>query len=125
MTHTTPSGVTNPDCGCKPSESLAFLDTSCTVQNGKIVTDLYWEPTDRDKYLFTSSYHPAHTTKNIPFSLALRIVRICSKPEDREIRFGELKELLLSREYKPGVIDKAIQKARQVKRTEALNKVVM
>ena len=41
MTHTTPSGVTNPDCGCKPSESLAFLDTSCTVQNGKIVTDLY------------------------------------------------------------------------------------
>ena len=76
--------------------------------------------TDRNQYVLTSSCHPAHTTKNIPFSLALRIVRICSKPEDREIRFGKLKELLLSSEYKPWVIDKAIQKTRQVNRTEAL-----
>ena len=28
MTHTTPSGVLNPECGCETSESLAFLDTS-------------------------------------------------------------------------------------------------
>ena len=123
MNHTTPSGISNPDCGCETSKSLAFLDTSCAIENGKIVTDLYRKKTDRNQYLLTSSCHPAHTTKNIPFSLALRIVRICSKPEDRDTRFKELKELLLSREYKPGLIDSAINKAKQIPRTEALKKV--
>ena len=93
MSHTTPRGVDNPDCGCTPSDSLAFLDTLCTIQGGKIVTELYRKKTDRNQYLLTSSCHPAHTTQNIPFSLALRIVRICSLPQDREKRFQELKEL--------------------------------
>ena len=56
----------------------------------------------------------------IPFSLALRIVRICSKPEDREKRFEELKSLLLSRDYK----QKSVDKARQIPRKEAIKKVV-
>ena len=55
MTHTTPSGVESPDCGCKPSASLAFLDTLCTILDGKIVTDLYRKKTDRNQYLLTSS----------------------------------------------------------------------
>ena len=96
----------------------------CTIQGGKIVTDLYRKKTDRNQYLLTSSCHPAHTTQNIPFSLALRIVRICSLPQDREKRFQELKELLLARDYKGGVINNAIEKARQIPRTEALKKVV-
>ena len=124
MTHTTPDGDDNPDCGCQPSASLAFLDTLCTIQGGQIVTDLYRKKTDRNQYLLTSSCHPAHTTKNIPFSLALRIVRICSLPEDREKRFEELRGLLLSREYKGGAIDTAIQRARKIPRSEALKKVV-
>ena len=124
MTHTTPRGIDNPDCGCTPSDSLAFLDTLCKIQGGKIVTDLYRKKTDRNQYLLTSSCHPAHTTQNIPFSLALRIVRICSLPEDREKRFKELKELLLKRDYKSGVIDTAIQKARNISRPDALKKVV-
>ena len=62
-------------------------------------------------------------TQNIPYSLALRIVRICSFKEDREKRFLELKDLLLSRDYKPSIIDSAIEKARNVPRREALKKV--
>ena len=76
------------------------------------------------QYLLTSSCHPAHVTDNIPFSLALRIVRICTHPEDREKRFEELKALLLSREYKPKSVDAAISKARQIPRELALKKVV-
>ena len=85
---------------------------------------MYRKKTDRNQYLLTSSCHPAHTTQNIPFSLALRIVRICSLPEDREKRFKELKQLLLTRDYKSGVINNAIQKARKISRPEALKKVV-
>ena len=72
----------------------------------------------------TSSCHPVHICDNIPYSLALRIVRICVLPTDREKRFSELKTMLLDREYKTKSIDAAIQKARSVNREDALKKVV-
>ena len=67
------------------------------------------KPTDRNQYLLISSCHPAHVTNNIPFSLALRIVRICSLPEDREKRFGELEKMLLDRNYKLKIVQAAIE----------------
>ena len=89
-------------CECEAQESIPFLDTKVQIKNGKIVTDLYRKPTDRNQYLLTNSCSPASVTKNIPFSLALRIVRICSEEEARELRFSELKALLLARSY-PGL----------------------
>ena len=56
--------------------------------------------------------------------MALRIVRICSDIEDREHNFQKLKQMLLERNYKPKIIDAAINKARLIKREEALKKVV-
>ena len=110
-------------CTCDKTNSLAFLDTSLSVQDGRVVVDLYRKPTDRNQYLLTSSCHPAHVTTNIPFSLALRIVRICSFPETRDLRLKEMKELLLTRGYKAGVVNGAIEKARSIPREEALRKV--
>ena len=80
--------------------------------------------TDRNQYLLTSSCNPAHVTENIPFSLALRIVRICSLQETREKRFSELKDLLLSRGYEARGIDAAVDRARKIPRLEALKRVV-
>ena len=51
-------------------------------------------------------------------------MRICSLPEAREKRFAELKALLLTRGYRPGCVDAAISKARDITRAEALQKVV-
>ena len=62
-------------------------------------------------------------TQNIPFLLALRIVRICTFSTDREKRFSELKDLLISRDYKSKIIDSAIERARKIPRNEALKKV--
>ena len=59
MTHTTPSGIENPECGCPPSETLAFLDTSCRLVEGTILTDLY---TAR-KLTETSTFFRAHATQ--------------------------------------------------------------
>ena len=87
------------------------------------MTDLYRKETDRNQYLLTSSCHPAYVTENIPYSLALRIVRICSLPEAREKRFSELKGFLLSRNYRSGVVESAITKARQIERTVLLKRV--
>ena len=43
----------------------------------------------------------------------MRFVQICSEPESREGRFVELKQLLVEPDYRPGMIDAAISKARQ------------
>ena len=96
----------------------------CKISEGQIVFDLYKKPTDRNQYLLTSSCHPAHCVENIPFSLALRINRICTHTTTRDMRHNELKQMLLEREYPTEIIDKAIQRAQQIPRAQALRKVV-
>ena len=80
MNHSSLKSEETP-CNCDYKESIPFLDTLCHIKEGKIVTDLYKKPTDRNQYLLTDSCHPAEVTNNIPLSLAMRIVRICTEPE--------------------------------------------
>ena len=89
----------------------------------KIDIDLYKKKTDRKQYLLPSSCHPKSTTKSIPYSLSLRIVRICIKDENRDKRLAELKELLLARKYPENLVDRSIEKARKIPRKIALLKV--
>ena len=84
----------------------------------------YKKPTDRCQYLLPSSCHPSHITRNIPYSLAYRLVRICSTNEKLDQRLSELRELLISRDYRPNSIDAAIAKARAIPRQTALLKVL-
>ena len=58
--------------------NVPFLDVMVSLHNGTIETDLYTKPTDKHQHLLSSSCHPQHTKKAIPFSLALRLRRICS-----------------------------------------------
>ena len=120
--------LTNPEnesiemqCPCPINTEIPFLDTSCKLENGKIILDLYKKQTDRNQYLLTSSIHPAYCHENIPMSLAMRINRICTKPETRDMRFQELKEMLLERDYREGMIDAAIRKTRAIPRSRAIH----
>ena len=61
-------------------------------------------------------------TKSIPFSLSLRIVRICTNPDTRDTRLQELKTLLTDRNYSPFLLDLAI--ARSIPRNKALHKII-
>ena len=109
MTHTTPDYEPFPArCSCPPLKAIQFFDTSCTIREGKIIVDLYRKPTDRNQYLLTSSCHPASHTENIPYSLAMRIVRVCTESETRDIRLQEMKQFLLDRDFRPGMVDAAI-----------------
>ena len=71
----------------------------------------------------TNSIHPPDCIKNIPYSLALRITRVCSEEENRELRYNELKEFLLERKYKNSLIDASIRRARAIPRVLALKSV--
>ena len=98
----------NEKCHFTLKKSIQFLDTSCEIKNGKIEIDLYRKNTDRNQYLLPSSCHPKQTTTNIPFSLCLRILRICTNPEIRQKRMQDLKQRLLSRKYPDRIIDSVI-----------------
>ena len=125
MSHTTVPAEDDKDrCECPPKKSISFLDTECQIKDGTIVVDLYRKPTDQNMYLLPSSCHPLTCVESIPYSLAMRIVRICSEPESRERRFEELKQMLLARDYRPAMIEAAIAKARAIPRHQALKKVV-
>ena len=124
MNHTSlPNEAEEDRCQCNKQLSIPFLDVSCSIQDGKIETDLYRKDTDRNMYLLPSSCHPPSCTKNIPFSLCLRIVRICSKPEYKENQFLKLKKLMESRGYSERTIDAAIDRARNIPRDVALRRV--
>jgi peptide-methionine (R)-S-oxide reductase len=76
-------------------KSTTYLDMTIKITNNQIVTDLYRKPTDKVQYLLPSSCHPSHIFKNIPYSLALRLVRICSTKELLDKRLAELETMLL------------------------------
>ena len=67
------SEKSNPQsCPCSSLESIPYLDTSCGIKDGQIITDLYRKPTDKKKYLLTSSCHPLECLDLNPFSLSMR-----------------------------------------------------
>ena len=71
--------------------NVPFLDVNVSLTNdGNICTDLYTKPSDKHQHLLYSSCHPLHTKKAIPFSLALRLRRICSTDETFNTRAAQL-----------------------------------
>ena len=100
--------------------NVPFLDVMVSLHNGTIQTDLYTKPTDKHQHLLSSSYHPQHTKTSIPFSLALRIRRICSTNATFQIRINELKAYLLARGYHNTFLDSQFLRAANIPRTDAL-----
>ena len=93
-------------CYDPATNSCNLLDLNISVQNGILVTDLYRKPTDKPRALLPSSAHPTHITANIVYSMAFRLIRICSGEENYNKRLIELKEeFLIPRGYKPKLID--------------------
>ena len=78
--------------------SINFLDVSVSFTDGKITTDLYVKATDSHQYLHSSSCHPYHCKKGIPYSQALRLNRICSDPISFDRRCNDLEKWLIERE---------------------------
>ena len=103
------------------NDKHVFLDTQSRLDEDRISTDLYTKPTDTHQYLLPTSCHPKHCCKNIPYSLALRLRRICSDSNTFELRAKELTNQLHQRGYLKQDIASAIDKARQRSRDALLS----
>jgi len=90
------------------------------LHNNTLSTSLYSKPTDSHSYLHPSSCHPPHTFKNIVYSQALRIRRICSDGEDSCHQLDTLEKHFQRRDYPTDTIKSQIQKAKEVDRSQLL-----
>ena len=102
------------------ANNVSFLDVNVHLDNGVIQTDLYCKPTDKHQHLLFSSCHPRHTKKAIPFSLALRLRRICSTDHAFNTRTAELTSYLLKRGYNRNFLSRQIKRAANIPRNVAL-----
>ena len=93
------------------------------IEEGMILTDLYRKPNSKVQYLLPESAHPRHCFPGIAKSLAHRVVRVCSRVEDRKKQLDELRQMLLARSYKPDMVTKVMQAAMEMDRSQTLEKV--
>ena len=106
------------------TRTIPFLDMQVSINEaGFVETDLYRKETTRCQYLLPSSCHPGHITKNIPYSLAYRLLRICSAREKFMQRLEELRKDLMSRSYNTKVVSSAFDRVCLIKREDALKRV--
>ena len=77
-----------------------FLDINIKLIHGELKTDLFLKPTDTHQFLDPTSCHPNHCKKEIPYSQALRLNRICSDNETFDKRCSDLEKWLMERVYR-------------------------
>ena len=91
-------------------KQLPYLNVLLYIENGRLLTDIYYKPTDCHDYLPFKSCHPGHVARNIPFTLARMIATIVDDPEKKKFRFSELSIWLIQSGYPKVLISEAISK---------------
>ena len=99
---------------------LEVLDTLLFIINGRIESRIYFKPTDGHVYLLPQSSHHPSLYRNIPFGVALRLRRICSRDDWFEEQLNEYHQFLKRRKCKDSVIIKGFDHARNTPRSNAL-----
>ena len=106
------------------TRSINFLDLKIWIDDeGYIQTTLFEKPCRVVSYLLPSSSHPGFICRNIPYSLAYRLVRIESTQEGLERNLDKLLKELVSRGYRAASVSAAMERARGLSRSLALEKV--
>ena len=95
------------------SEGTAYLETFVYDINGHIHTKSYSKPCDDHTYLTPTSCHAAHSIRNIPYNIALRLYKISSEPAEYIKSKNEYTKYLLARGYSTEVISEAFHRVEQ------------
>ncbi len=102
------------------TERVSLLDMMVILKEDTICRVLFTKPTYTHQYLSPERCPSRQCTKSIPNSQSLRLRRICSRTEDFEEKFNELKEHLLARGYGESTVAQQIQRVASVPRVTAL-----
>ena len=98
---------------------LEVLDTLLFIINRCIESKVYFKPTDGHMYLLPQSSHHQSLYCNIPFGVALRLRRICSRYDWLEEPLQEFKHFFQCRRYN-NIINKGFKRAKNIACSDAL-----
>ena len=99
--------------------NIPFLDVNILLQNNKLETDFFCKPTNKHQYFLQSSSHPYHTKQSIPYSLALRLRRICSKDTFFLTRSKWVNNIIVRRSHKKIIVREQIIRAQLITRKKS------
>lgn len=94
------------------TQPTQFLDIQYQFEAGKLTTDLFRKPTDANRYLEFSSFHPRHTFRSIVFSQALRYRRIVNDEDLLDKRLTELQAFFEQSSYPSDMVKEVIREVR-------------
>ena len=103
--------------------SIEFLDTKIckSKKKNELLAKIYRKPTDRKRFLDSTSAHRKSLINSIPFSQALRLKRICSETLELNKHLNELKESFINRHYKENVLTDRFNRISQVTKEALLS----
>ena len=101
-------------------KKIEFLDLEISIEEGRLKTNLFIKPSNKQLYLEFNSNHPSHCREGIPYSQALRVVERCTTPEDQDTQLVNLKEKLLARKYPEKIIEEKFTSAKKKNRREMI-----
>ena len=103
--------------------SINFLDLAVSIAEYVIETDLYVKPTDSHQYFLSSSCPLFIAKRDLPYSQAIKLNRICSNNEFFDKRCDDLEKYLLERGCSEKTVRKEILRGRAIPRYALLEKV--
>ena len=95
------------------ANSLNILDLTLRLIDGYINCDVYSKPTNDHLYLPYSSPHRLHSKKAIPYGVALRLKRNCSK-KILKGRCDEYKTYLIRQNYHTRLVNREFERVLEV-----------
>ena len=99
-----------------------FLNLNISLCNltGKLLYSIYFKPTNVFSYLLTTSNHPKHIFKNIPYGMFLTIRRICTNFSDFLYFSRKLHFHMLKRGYDGKILQKVANSVGKLNRDQLL-----
>ena len=102
------------------SIEIEFLDVLVYFKDGFLQTNIYSKPTDGHIYLHPSSSHPKHQKNSIPRSVAIRLKRIISEPEQLKKAFATYINFFIERGYKKSLVETQFKEVEGINRSDLL-----
>ena len=100
------------------TNKVHFLDTTVSLNHGKLRITLFTKPTDSHFYLSTSSCHSSYVLKNIPKGQFIRLRRICSRKSDYLLNSEILCKRFIERGFHEKELKKTIKQVAKMDRNE-------
>ena len=94
-------------------QKIQFLDLEIYQEDGKLKTNIYVKPSNKQLYLDFHSNHPDHCKNAIPYSQALRVVEKCSDKELMDTELVKLKEKFRERNYSEQLLGEKFGQAKK------------